>query len=49
MSEIVGSGFNALNSIMSLFMSEPLIYFVGATLVGSVATVALKFVPIKRR
>ena len=49
MSDFVSSGFNALNSIMSFFMSEPLIYFIGATLLGSVATVALKFVPIKRR
>lgn len=38
-----------LKEAITLFTKEPAIYFVGVALVGAVAGVARKFVPMRRR
>ena len=45
----VGVGFSTIRSLMSLFTSEPLVYFVGIALVGAVAGVAREFVPMRTK
>lgn len=45
----VTSSFDIVRNILGFFMKEPLIYFVGVVLVGAVAGVARKFVPMAKR
>lgn len=45
----VTSSFDVIRNILGFFMKEPLIYFVGVALVGAVAGVARKFVPMTKR
>lgn len=38
----------SVGQIISLFTQEPFVYFVAVALVGAVASVARKFVPMRR-
>lgn len=49
MDGIFETGFSVVKDMFNIFSSPPFVYFVGVALVGSIAGVALKFVPIKRR
>lgn len=42
-------GLSAAKDIMAFFGRPPMIYFVGVTLVGAIASVARVFVPMRRR
>lgn len=44
----VGNALTWIGQMMALFTTEPMIYFVGVGLVGAVAGVARKFVPMRR-
>lgn len=45
----VSVGFSTAKSLIAIFSREPLIYFVGVALVGAVAGVARKFVPMRSK
>lgn len=44
----VGYAFKWIVDIIALFGQPPLVYFVAVALVGAVASVARKFVPMRR-
>lgn len=47
--EVVTSVITWVGEAISIFTTEPAIYFVGVALVGAVAGVARKFVPMRKR
>ena len=49
MTEAVKSVIGWLGETITIFTAEPAIYFVGVALVGAVAGVARKFVPMRKR
>lgn len=49
MTSAVTSVIGWLGNTIEIFTTEPAIYFVGVALVGSVAGVARKFVPMRKR
>ena len=49
MAEAVTSVLGWVPDTMAFFTSEPAVYFVGVALVGAVAGVTRKFVPMRKR
>ena len=48
-STVVLSVFTWVTDLLEVFTTQPAIYFVGVALVGAVAGVARKFVPMRKR
>ena len=45
----VGVALSSVKSVIALFSSPPLVYFVAVALVGSIAGMAKIFVPMRKR
>ena len=48
MESAVGNALNVVGQMMGFFAKEPIVYFVAVALVGAVAGVARKFVPMRK-
>lgn len=49
MGESVKAVIGWLGEVIGMFTTEPAVYFVGVALVGAVAGIARKFVPMRKR